>query len=328
MTRVSSGIKDYGTPQLSVVIVTPDTYDTIRKTMDHLRAQTVRDRLEIVIVAPSTEGLQLEGPELQQFFQVQVVEIGEVKSLADGNAAGVRAASAPIVAMLEDHSYPDHRWAETLIETHRKPWAAVGPVIGNPNPRGAVSCVDFILAFGTWSIPTPSGPSDHLPTHNSSYKRTVLLEYSSGLEAMLKAEIVLNWHMRTKGHQLYLESRAKVFHQNFEVLSSLVQVQFYSGRVFAATRSSTWGAARRLVYTCGAPLIPLKRLRYVLRQLRSRGQQKHMPLLFVPTLVLALTVSAFGEMIGFAMGPGNASRKLCDFEFHRERHLRRRRSQA
>ena len=37
-----------------------------------------------------------------------------------------------------------------------------------------------------------------------------------------------------------------------------------------------------------------------------------MPLLFVPTLVLALTVSAFGEMIGFAMGPGNASRKLCD----------------
>ena len=42
-------------PQMSVVIVTPDSYETIRKTVEHLRAQTVKDRLEIVIVAPSAE---------------------------------------------------------------------------------------------------------------------------------------------------------------------------------------------------------------------------------------------------------------------------------
>ena len=40
--------------ELSVVIVTPDCYETIGKTMGYLRAQTARDRLEIVIVAPST----------------------------------------------------------------------------------------------------------------------------------------------------------------------------------------------------------------------------------------------------------------------------------
>src|SRR5262249_15111039 len=153
---------------------------------------------------------------------VRVVEIGNVKSLGQGNAMGVRMASAPIVAMLEDHSYPDPKWAEFILEVHQEPWTAVGPTIGNSNPRGAVSWVDFLLAFGTWSIPTPSQPIDHLPTHNTSYKTKALLEYGSELEAMLDSEIVLHWHLKSKGHQLYLESRAKVYHRNFELLSSLL----------------------------------------------------------------------------------------------------------
>lgn len=309
--------------EMSVVIVTPDRYETIRKTIGHLRTQMVRERLEIVIVAPSAKTLELDESELQPFFDVRVAEIGDVESLGQGNAAGVRMASAPIVAMLEDHSYPDPKWAETILEAHKEPWAAVGPTIGNQNPHGAVSCVDFLLGFGTWSIPTPSKTIDHLPTHNTSYKTKLLLEYGSELEAMLKSEIVLNWHLRSKGYQLYLESRAKVYHRNFELLSSLLQVQFYSGRVFAGIRSGKWQRIRRLVYTCGAPLIPLKRLRYVLGQLRSRGQQKQMPRWFFPTLLLALMSSAAGEMCGFGIGPGSASAKLCEFEFHRERHARR-----
>ena len=43
--------------QISVVLVTPDRYDAIRKTMEHLQAQTVLDQLEIVIVAPSAATL-------------------------------------------------------------------------------------------------------------------------------------------------------------------------------------------------------------------------------------------------------------------------------
>jgi hypothetical protein len=38
---------------MSVVLVTPDRYEAIRKTMEHLRAQTVSDQLEIVIVGPA-----------------------------------------------------------------------------------------------------------------------------------------------------------------------------------------------------------------------------------------------------------------------------------
>jgi hypothetical protein len=163
---------------------------------------------------------------------------------------------------------------------------------------------------------------DYLPTHNTSYKTILLREYGSELELMLESEILLNWDLKSRGHRLYLESKAKVYHRNFEILSSFLQVQFYSARVFAATRCEKWSRVRRFVYTCGSPLIPVKRLRSVLSQSRFRSQFKQAPRWSFPTLCFALTASALGEMCGFALGPGNASTKRCEFEFHRERHAR------
>jgi hypothetical protein len=47
--------------QMSVVLVTPGRYDSIRKTMEHLLVQTVMDQLEIVIVAPSVANLNFDA---------------------------------------------------------------------------------------------------------------------------------------------------------------------------------------------------------------------------------------------------------------------------
>jgi hypothetical protein len=312
------------TAEMSVVIATPDRYDTIRKTMQYLRNQTVRDRLEIVVVAPSEESLGLDEEELAPFASFRVVEIGDVESLAAGNAAGVRAATAPVVALLEDHSRPEKGWAEAILETHRGDWAAVGPVMGNPNPGSAVSWADFLLGFGTWWIPTPSGEIDHLPTHNASYKRSVLLEYGPELETMLKAEIIMQWDMGARGHRLYLDSGARVYHVNFELLRSWLPVQLHAGRIFASVRSRGWPLSRRSLYALGSPLIPWIRLRHVLRQVRLRDHVG-LPASVYPLIAVGLLTSALGEALGYALGIGDASRSLGNYEFHRERHLRRRR---
>jgi Glycosyl transferase family 2 len=207
-------VPDYRLPEMSVVLVTPDGYGTIRTTMKHLRAQTVRDRLEIVIVAPSVDALHLDHTELQEFLQFRVVEVGEVRSIAEGNAAGVRHASAPVVALAEDHSYPDPDWAAALIGAHRNAWAAVGPAVRNANPKSVTSWADFLSAYGPWSELATAGEIEHLPGHNSSYKRAILLDYGPKLEAMLGAESVLHWDLRARGYRLYLEPKAKIAHLN------------------------------------------------------------------------------------------------------------------
>ena len=44
-------------PALAAIVVVPDTYETVRCTMRHLRAQSAADRMEIVIVGLLVEGL-------------------------------------------------------------------------------------------------------------------------------------------------------------------------------------------------------------------------------------------------------------------------------
>lgn len=306
---------------MSVIILTPDCYQTIRKTISYLRAQTARDQLEIIIVTSSANGLMEDETELAKFHKVRVVEIGPMNSTPGARAAGVRHAAAPVVAFAEDHSYPDPHWAEALIAAHRGPWAAVGPAMCNANPHSTLSWVNLALEYGPWLDPVPGGPVDHLPGHNSSYKRDLLLAYGSQLEAMLEAESVLHWDLRAKGHRLYLEPTAKTFHLSYSLPSATLPLRFLGGRLFASSRARLWTRLRRLLYGLASPLIPLVRAPRVLRDLRRAGQLRHLLPRVLPVLTVALAIDAAGEMIGYLFGSGQTMRTLSEMEFHRHRYL-------
>ena len=318
---MASGASSGDSPDLSAVITTPDCFETIRKTIRHLKAQAVRERIEVVIVAPESAITDIGMDELQDFWGYQVVRTAGVASVGAANAAGIRRARAPIVALAEDHSFPEPGWAEALLEAHRGPWAAVGPAIRNANPRTLVSWADLFVAYAPWLDPAPAGPRDHLPGHNSSYKRDVLLRYGDDLEQMMASESVMHWDLRRRGHQLYLEPKAKTAHTNFSLLSSWLVSKFFSGRVFASARVRDWPYWKRLVLGGASPLIPLVRLRQILGQLRKSRQPAGLVLRVLPVLLAGLALSAAGEMAGYLLGAGGARERLARFEFHRSRHL-------
>ncbi|MGQ0539084.1 MAG: glycosyltransferase family 2 protein, partial [Gemmatimonadaceae bacterium] len=109
---------------MSVVLATPGSFAGVHTTVAALTAQTARDRLELVLVTPRRAVLQPDGAVLGAFGWHQVVEVADFGSLGPANAAGVRAARAPIVALAEDHCFPDPDWAQHLISAHEGPWAA------------------------------------------------------------------------------------------------------------------------------------------------------------------------------------------------------------
>jgi len=307
---------------MSVVIATPDSYETIRKTVSHLRSQTARASLEIVIVAPSREQLRLEESEMSVFARYHVVEMGVIQSIGQANALGTRRATAPIVVFAEDHCFPEPDWAENLIKTHLGPWAAVGPSVWNANPSTAVSWADLFIGYGPWLLPTIAREVDFLPGHNSSYKREVLLRYGDKLESMMEAETVLHWDLRAKGYRLCLEAAAKVAHTNFSLWSSWIPVQFYNGRLFAGFRTRQMSLLQRLMYIVGSPLIPLIRLMRIAAAICSGGILIRF-ILCLPVLLIGLVLDGLGQMIGYAMGVGNAVDEVARFEFHRDRHITR-----
>lgn len=309
-------------PAMSVIVVTPDDYETVRKTMRHLRTQKVKDRLEIVLVAPSADGIGLDEKELSGFYQFSVVAVGHMRSTARARAAGVRKASAPVVAFAEDHAFPAPGWAEALINAHGQDWAAVGPVMSNANPASLTSWANLLVEYGPWLEPLAGGEVEHLPGHNGSYKRELLLQYGDTLEEMLDAETILQWDLRTRGHRLYLEPKARTFHENFTAPLSSIILRFYGGRLFAASRARRWSVWRRMLFTFGSPLIPFVRFLRLVRELRQRGRPRHLLPRVAPMLFAALLFDGAGEMVGYALGPGRAMTVLSDMEFHRGRYMK------
>src|SRR5687767_1950092 len=127
-------------PSISVLLYVPlSSRETVRLTIDSLRAQTARETLELILLAPEAETLPVDTGPTGAFFSVRVIAIGTVQSRAQAMAQGVREASAPLVAFAGNHSYPDAHWAARLIEAHQGPWAAVGPSEVNGNPATTVS---------------------------------------------------------------------------------------------------------------------------------------------------------------------------------------------
>jgi GT2 family glycosyltransferase len=306
--------------RLSVILATPDRYQTIRKTVSHLRAQTACSQLELVIVAPSKQSLDFYEEDVIGFAAYQIVEIGKFHSIGKANAAGIHQATGSIIALAEDHCFPDPQWAEHLIAAHQGPWAAVGPGVRNANPNTPVSWADLFIGYGPWLTPAPSREMEFLPGHNTSYKRDILLKYGEQLDPMMEAETVLHWDLREKGYRLYMESNATAAHTNFSLWSSWIPAQFYNGRLFAGARSRQKPLWWRLVFVLGSPLIPVVRLWRIWKGLTSTELQ----LKFVGclhALIMGLALDGVGQMIGYALGTGRALEQVARYEVNRFKHV-------
>jgi hypothetical protein len=300
-------------PQLSAILATPDQFDSIRRTVRYLSAQTVSHLIELVLVCPSEAGLRLDEAAVQGFWGHRVIEIPPFRSVAVPNAAGVRAATAHVVVFCEDHSFPDRHWAERLIMSHRGPYAVVGPSVHNANPDTLVSRADFLIGYGPWAEPIDACEPEHLPGHNSAYKRDILLGYGSRLEELLEAESILHWDLRKHGHRLYLESSARVAHTNFARFGIWSGEQFHAGRVFAGTRAGDWPLVRRIFYGCASPLIPFVRFKRIWDDARRvAGAHRMRPALGL-VLMSGLVFNGLGQMLGHLAGVGRSRAMAHEF---------------
>ena len=309
-------------PSLSVVLACTAGVDSVETTIRHLARQTIAARIELVVVGVSDARCALPPDLAAAFWAERFVPVGSLGSIARANAAGVRAARAPVVALAEDHCFPEPEWAAALVEAHQGPWAAVGPALANANPGTAVSWADFLIGYGPWAEPIASGEAPFLPGHNSSYKREVLLGYGDRLEAALEAETVLHLDLRARGHRLFLCSAARARHVNFSLLRSWLRVQVHNGRVFAGARAEGWSAPRRALYAAASPLIPLVRLRRCARVARRLGPAHPRARRALPVLAVGLALDGAGQMLGYALGAGSSGRALARFEFRRIDHVR------
>jgi hypothetical protein len=303
-------------PALSAIVVIPDKFETVRKTLHCLQQQTAAKLMEIVIVAPDS-GREIVEDELKSFHSWQIVPVDKVHSISGGFTAGILKARAPLVALTEDHSLPDIYWAELFIRDHRQPWAAVGPSMQNANPDSPVSWADFFQAYGDWTRPINPGEVRHLPGHNSCYKREILLSFGEKLPILMQAESILHRHLTAKGHKLFLEPGTCTSHQNFNSWSTWIPARYYAGREFAGTWAKWWPWYRRAVFTIASPGIPFLRFSRIQKNINRNNVSSRLYWRLLPALIVGLILDGIGQIVGYAAGIGDAGEKMVYYEFHR-----------
>jgi hypothetical protein len=239
-------------------------------------------------------------------------------------AEGVRLASAPVVAFIEEHVRVHPGWAAALIEAHRGPWAGVGPEVHNGNPRIALSRTIQLINYHPWIPPAPRSEFGMLPGHNSSFKRDVLLSYGEGLQDLLRAEVLLHLRLHRDGHRLLLEPAARIEHINESTLGSAMRGRFLWNRIYAPLRARAfgWSGTRRLLYVLGMPVVPLYSLaRLFLFLARRRPALLARAVAGAPALFVAQLAAGAGQSLGLLFGPGDAEARFSHFEMNEYRAL-------
>lgn len=310
-------------PSLSVILCTSGSFGAIEATVRHLGEQTVRQQIELLIVAPDAARVRPIEERLAPLHSWRIVEVGPFRTLADAKVKALPFASAPVIAFAEDHCFPEPGWAAALIEAHREGWTVVAPEMVNGNPGGLLSWANLFMHFGS-SVEPGMRHQVAVPasSHNTSYRREALLGMRSELSGLMNAELFLNERLRSSGHKCLLEPAARTRHVNVSRLRPWFTHHWIGGRLYGGTRAKlgNWSPLRRLIYIGGSPLVPPLRLARVRREIRRTTHASLFPRL-LPALIAGLAVYALGEAMGYLLGVGEADVKYAVSELDRYRYV-------
>jgi hypothetical protein len=311
-------------PDLSVVLVFARRLAVLRRTLASLRAQTIAGRIEVVLVAPSRQAMrELQPRDTAGLHSVTIEIAGEIVNVDKAGARGVSAASAAVIAFIEDHAFPAPNWAETLVAAHREPWAVVGTAIVNGNPRTAWSWANHLVTYGPWSAHLSPGEMQSVSRHNSSFKRQALAGLGPGLLPAFGRDGALFKELRRANHRIYLDTGTSVEHVNPSKALTTLGLRFRAGRVYADKRvkAGRWNIVKRAAYAAAFPLYPLIRFRQIWRETLQHPSHRSLLPRVLPALSGALVCDAVGQAVGYLTGAGRAIDTLADFEAERMPHL-------
>lgn len=307
-------------PDLSVLLVVGERRDRAVRALASLLAQSAVDRLEVLLLdcAPG-EIPPLPGSDHPA---VRTIRIPPGTYFSAAKTLGVREASAPAVAFLEEHVTALPGWAEALIEAHRGPWAGVGGEVHTGNPEVPISHLVAVINYHPWLYPARRAEHDMLPGHNSSFKRDLLLAYGDELEDLLRAEVVLHGRLRRDGHRLLLEPAARFAHRNEATLASISRGRFLWNRCYGPSRARTfeWTSLRRFVYIAATPVIPFYALAKITQTLAAtRPELLRTVYRWLPQFLAAYLAAAAGQAVGLLLGRGDSEARFTYFELNERR---------
>jgi Glycosyl transferase family 2 len=299
-------------PELSVVCVAGEQRHRVARCLHALGAQTVADRIEVLVVDLSGDAAPIELP--PGLESASVIRVPAGTSFGRARAAGARAAQANAIAFLVDHGYPDPGWAEALIDAHAGPWAAVGYAFELANPRTRAARTAMLAQFLPWLAPARRGEVTGLPGNMVSYRASFLHSLDDELEQLLGIDLLLYERIRANGEAMAIEPAAVVRDECFESLGDAALANHVYSEMLAAQRARAdgWSRLRRIGYGVSSP-VGVTAIRLAGTFAAARRADRMVALVRALPGVLAIALmAALGEARGYLFEDRSLPRRfLC-----------------
>jgi glycosyltransferase involved in cell wall biosynthesis len=293
-------------PEISVVIAAVNEPELLRECLRALETQAAVGSIEVVIANREGEAVA----SLRRDFPSVILVDTPGMTIPQMRAEGLKRATAPLVAFLEDHTNVVATWLAAMRRGHETPAAAVGGSVTN----GCFSTVDwaaFFVEYNEHMTPMPVGEVRSLPGNNISYKRSAI-EACGDLFYRGLWETFLHAALAEKAMRFRCESGAEVIHAKPFSFSHFSEQRWHLARSYAGMRVRGFPVWKRLLYAAASPLLlPLLTYR-VVRRVAARPGNGYGPALArcFPLLLFFLSIWTVAEFVGYAFGEGGSSLKV------------------
>ena len=290
-------------PELSVVVASLNGFPYLGECLGAL----ARGPATEVIVADATDERTRERVR-ERWPEVRLLSFDEPRTIPELRAAGIAAARAPHVALIEDHCVVRNGWAERIVRDHREGHPVVGGAVRNAATRRLRDWAAFFCEYSEHMEPVPRGSVRALPGMNVSYDRDAIVTMRELLAAGLW-ETWLHEHLLRSGFELYADPEITIDHAKDFGFREFTSQRYHYARSHAGMRNAELGR-RRMLYVLGSPaLVPLLYRRIARNVLRRRRHRRELAL-STPLILFYLSVWAAGEAVGYAFGGGRSILKV------------------
>ena len=298
-------MNDRASPELSVVIASPYSFDDLDQLLQSLDAQRHGRAVEIIVgnscQEPAVEML------IARYSDVTFLRYARRTPLPELWGAGIARSQGRIIAITDSTCAICPDWIEAILRAHQ----STHPVIGGamePTPlRSSLDWSAYFCEYGQFMHPLKAGVAQELPGNNISFKREAL---GLGREFAAPSFYKTYWcrHLQAEGVALISDpSIVAGYRKSYRLIPFLIR-RFHHGRCFAGMRNRQLHVLRRLVYAAGCGVLPFLFLSRIARAILPKRRFMGEFLLSTPHTILAVASWSLGEFVGYLLGPANS----CD----------------
>lgn len=292
-------------PELAVVIPFVNAPSDLGPCLVALeRARGARGVEALVVDRQGTARSVAEG-----FGWVRVLPVSETAAIPEMRLVAFREATAPVVAVIEDHVVVPAGWVEAVLAAVAQGHPVVGGGVENLATDSLVDWAAFLCEYAPLLPPVPRGPVASLPGNNVAYERATLARY---LEVAAQGgwEDRLHGAMARDGVALMSRPELTVGHRMHYTIGLYTAQRFLFSRSWTGLRRRGAPLAQRLAAGAASVALPPVLFWRVVSTVWRKGRHRRELLRSLPLLAWFAAVWAAGDVAGCWFGPGTATARV------------------